>query len=58
TPSGITAPPMTYAVDGRQYLSVEVGLGGVFPNFFIASTPWLKSVKLASMVYTYALPVR
>ena len=58
TPSGITAPPMTYSVDGRQYVSVEVGIGGVFPNFFIASTPWLKSVKPASMVYTYALPVR
>jgi alcohol dehydrogenase (cytochrome c) len=56
TPSSINAPPMTYSVDGKQYISVEVGLGGVLPLFFMASVPWLKTVKPASLVYTYALP--
>jgi alcohol dehydrogenase (cytochrome c) len=56
TPSSINAPPMTYSVNGQQYIAVEVGLGGVFPLFFLASTPWLKTVKPASLVYTYALP--
>ena len=27
--SGIVAPPITYAVDGKQYISVAVGWGGV-----------------------------
>lgn len=29
--SGIIAPPITYAVDGRQYVAVEVGWGGIYP---------------------------
>lgn len=29
--SGIVAPPITYAVAGRQYVSVVVGWGGVYP---------------------------
>lgn len=29
--SGIVAPPVSYAVNGRQYIAVEVGWGGVFP---------------------------
>ncbi|MBM9400054.1 PQQ-dependent dehydrogenase, methanol/ethanol family [Gluconacetobacter azotocaptans] len=29
--SGIVAPPVAYAVHGRQYVAVEVGWGGIFP---------------------------
>ena len=29
--SGIVAPPMTYSIGGKQYLSVVVGWGGVYP---------------------------
>ncbi|GAN67320.1 PQQ-dependent dehydrogenase, methanol/ethanol family [Acetobacter orleanensis] len=29
--SGIIAPPITYSVNGRQYVAVEVGWGGIFP---------------------------
>ncbi|MEO8722282.1 MAG: PQQ-dependent dehydrogenase, methanol/ethanol family [Sphingobium sp.] len=29
--SGIVAPPITYAVGGKQYVSVVVGWGGVYP---------------------------
>lgn len=29
--SGIVAPPVSYAVNGRQYIAVEVGWGGAFP---------------------------
>jgi len=56
TPSGINAPPMSFAQNGTQYVTVEVGLGGVFPLYFLPFTPWLKTVKPASMVYTYKLP--
>lgn len=29
--SGIIAPPMTYSVNGKQYVAVEVGWGGIYP---------------------------
>ncbi|MFT8674985.1 MAG: PQQ-dependent dehydrogenase, methanol/ethanol family [Acetobacter sp.] len=29
--TGIVAPPVSYAVNGRQYVAVEAGWGGVFP---------------------------
>jgi alcohol dehydrogenase (cytochrome c) len=54
--SGINAPPMTFSVDGQQYVSLEVGLGGVFPLFFMKAEPSLTKVKPGSMVYTYKLP--
>ena len=56
TASGINAPPMTYSENGQQYVSVEAGIGGVFPLFFIKSTPWLLSVKPGALLYTYKLP--
>jgi quinohemoprotein ethanol dehydrogenase len=32
--TGIVAPPMTYEIDGEQYLSVNVGWGGAFALVF------------------------
>lgn len=29
--SGIIAPPVTYSVNGKQYVAVEVGWGGIYP---------------------------
>jgi len=29
--TGIVAPPISYAVDGEQYITVSVGWGGIFP---------------------------
>ncbi len=29
--TGVVAPPITYSVDGEQYISVNVGWGGIFP---------------------------
>ena len=34
TQTGVVAPPMTYEVDGEQYLSVNVGWGGAFALVF------------------------
>jgi len=50
TGTGIVAAPMTFAVDGRQFVSVAVGWGGVYGLFQRASD------KLGpGAVYTYAL---
>lgn len=32
--TGIVAPPITYSVDGQQYVSVMAGWGGAFPKKF------------------------
>ncbi|WP_345424821.1 PQQ-dependent dehydrogenase, methanol/ethanol family [Halioxenophilus aromaticivorans] len=32
TQTGIVAPPVTFMVDGEQYITVSAGWGGVFPN--------------------------
>jgi alcohol dehydrogenase (cytochrome c) len=56
TGSGITAPPVSFSLDGKQYVSVSVGQGGVFPLVFLPFTPWLKKVPTTSAVETWALP--
>jgi PQQ-dependent dehydrogenase (methanol/ethanol family) len=53
--TGITAPPISYAVDGVQYISVVAGWGGVFP--LLAGELSEKSGKVPnrSRVLTFAL---
>lgn len=55
TGSGINAPPMTFMVDGKQYLALMVGLGGAWDKWFIESTPELKSIQPGSMLYVFGL---
>ncbi len=55
TASGLNASPITYAIDGKQYLSIVAGIGGVVPKFFATSVPWLQSVPKGSMVYSWVL---
>lgn len=48
--SGVVAAPMTYELDGRQYVSIAVGWGGVF-GLSTRATDRLSPGR----VYTYAL---
>jgi alcohol dehydrogenase (cytochrome c) len=52
---GITAPPITYSVNGQQFLAVEVGAGGLWPRI-AAKEPYMADVKPDSAVYVFALP--
>jgi alcohol dehydrogenase (cytochrome c) len=52
---GITAPPITYSVGGRQYLAVEVGAGGLWPRI-AAKEAYMQEVQPDSAVYVFALP--
>ena len=54
--NGNVSPPMTFSQDGTQYVSIESGVGGVFPLFFAKAAPYLANVKPGSMVYTFKLP--
>jgi alcohol dehydrogenase (cytochrome c) len=51
--TGINAPPVTFAVNGRQYVAVLVGSRQ--PNNVMAVAPELKNTSPASMLYVFAL---
>jgi alcohol dehydrogenase (cytochrome c) len=51
--TGINAPPMTYAVNGKQYVAVLVGSRQ--PNNIIPQAPELKNTSTASMLFVFGL---
>ena len=55
TNTGLNAPPMTFAVDGKQYVAVLAGLGGAWPKWFIGSTPGLEKVNPGQMMFVFSL---
>jgi alcohol dehydrogenase (cytochrome c) len=53
--TGINAPPMTYAVDGRQYIAVATGLTRNSMGR-LATTPEKRNLgKSATMIFVFAL---
>ena len=55
TGGGVSAPPISFAVDGKQYIAILVGLGGAWDKWFIDATPELKNIQPGSMLYVFAL---
>ncbi|HEX6144862.1 MAG TPA: PQQ-binding-like beta-propeller repeat protein, partial [Geminicoccaceae bacterium] len=55
TNAGINAPPITYSVDGKQYVALLVGLGGAWPKWFVDGTEGLEKVEPGSMLYVFSL---
>src|SRR6266851_1236456 len=55
TGGGVNAPPMSFSVDGKQYIAILVGLGGAWDKWFIDATPELKRMQPGSMLYVFAL---
>jgi alcohol dehydrogenase (cytochrome c) len=51
--TGINAPPVTYAVNGKQYVAVLVG--SKQPGAVITNSPELKYTSTASMLYVFGL---
>ena len=51
--TGINAPAITYAVNGKQYVAVLVGSRQ--PNNIIPQAPELKNMSTASMLYVFGL---
>ncbi len=56
TGSAINAPPMTYMANGKQYVAIEVGLGGAWPQWFVSATPELKAQVPSNVLYVFELP--
>lgn len=55
TGSSINAPPMSFTAGGKQYVAIEVGLGGAWPQWFTDSTPELKAAVPSNVLYVFAL---
>jgi alcohol dehydrogenase (cytochrome c) len=56
TGSGIMAHPITYAVDGRQYVAIVSGKGGVLENQFTEFFTHTKNLHSSGMVFAFGLP--
>ncbi len=48
------APPMTYAVDGKQYVAVLVGAGAILRNY-LAKSPEVQDMQNTSMLWVFSL---
>ncbi len=51
--TGINAPPITYSVNGKQYVAVLVGSRQ--PTAILAVAPELKNTATASMLFVFGL---
>jgi alcohol dehydrogenase (cytochrome c) len=54
TGTGFVAPPMTYAVDGKQYIAISSGLNPV-ARAKLARAPEMKNQSNATMLFVFAL---
>ena len=52
--TGIDAPPITFAVDGKQYIAIATGLSGPARGK-LGKTPELKNFPQATMVFVFGL---
>jgi len=55
TNAGVNAPPMTFEVDGKQYVAILAGAGGAWPKWFLAATPGLEQVQPGQMLFVFSL---
>ena len=53
--TGFNAPPMTYAVDGKQYIAIASGLFGNGRNR-LARSPEMKNFSNATMIFVFEQP--
>lgn len=54
--SGHHAPPITYTLDGRQYIAVCAGWGGWTAGFAGDGAPWLRNARRGNTLFVFALP--
>jgi alcohol dehydrogenase (cytochrome c) len=55
TGSGIRAAPITYLLDGRQYIAIPSGMGGAVGGYTGAGAPWMKNYRSGDTLYVFAL---
>jgi alcohol dehydrogenase (cytochrome c) len=55
TGSGMRAAPVTYELDGQQYVVMPSGMGGAVGGYTGAGAPWMKSYRSGNTVYAFRL---
>jgi alcohol dehydrogenase (cytochrome c) len=55
TGSGIRSAPITYRLDGKQYIAIPAGMGGAVGGYTGAGAPWMKSYRSGGTLYVFAL---
>jgi alcohol dehydrogenase (cytochrome c) len=54
--SGHHSGPITYSLDGRQYIAVCAGWGGWTAGFAGDGAPWLRNARRGNTLFVFALP--
>ena len=54
--SGHHASPITYTLDGKQYIAVCVGWGGWTAGFAGDGAPWLRDARRGNTLFVFTLP--
>jgi alcohol dehydrogenase (cytochrome c) len=55
TGSGIRGGPISYRLDGKQYIAVLSGMGGAVGGFTGAGAPWMRDYRTGDTMYVFAL---
>ena len=55
TGSGIRASPVTFLLDGVQYVAVASGMGGAVGGYTGPGAPWMKNYRSGSTLYVFRL---
>ena len=53
--SPVTGFPITYAVDGKQYVAVGSGGWGIMPHYFADNQPDLDKIRPANLLWFFSL---
>jgi alcohol dehydrogenase (cytochrome c) len=55
TGSGIRGAPITYRLNGKQYIAIASGMGGAVGGYTGAGAPWMKNYRSGGTLYIFAL---
>ena len=55
TGSGIRAAPISYELEGKQYIAILSGMGGAVGGFTGAGAPWMKNYRTGDALYIFQL---
>ena len=55
TGSGLRAAPITYRLDGKQYIAIPSGMAGAVGGYTGAGAPWMKNFRAGDTLYIFAL---
>jgi alcohol dehydrogenase (cytochrome c) len=55
TGSGIRAAPITFQLDGRQYVAIASGMSGAVGGYTGAGAPWMRSYRSGGTLFVFGL---